>query len=50
MNEDLIHHRLRDSHQSQTSIMNFIRKVVEIDGDILMELAKSIGSYHKVLR
>ena len=31
MNEDLIHHRLRESHQSQTSMMNFIRKVVEID-------------------
>ena len=32
MNEDLIHHRLRESHQSKASMMNFIRKVVEING------------------
>ena len=31
MNEDLIHHRLRESHQShQASMINYIRKVVEI--------------------
>ena len=31
MIEDLIHHRLRESHQKKAIIMNFIKKFVEIN-------------------